>query len=141
MLLDTGPEWWPARPGWAPATAQKIALNMISTLIGLQLGHVHDGYMVNLVADNAKLRDRAARIVADVAGADAAAAARGAGGDRRRGQARGAARRRRAPTAAMPTGCSRPAAGISARRSPRSGPGTRPGPEAAPRNREKIACN
>jgi N-acetylmuramic acid 6-phosphate etherase len=52
------------------ATAQKIALNMISTLAGMQLGHVHDGYMVNLVADNAKLRDRAARIVAEIAGTD-----------------------------------------------------------------------
>ena len=48
------------------ATAQKIALNMISTLAGLRLGHVHDGYMVNVVADNAKLRDRAARIVAEI---------------------------------------------------------------------------
>jgi N-acetylmuramic acid 6-phosphate etherase len=35
-------------------------------LIGILLGHVHDGFMVNLVADNAKLRDRAARIVAAV---------------------------------------------------------------------------
>ena len=41
---------------------------MISTLVGVRLGHVHDGYMVNLVADNAKLRRRAARIVAAVAG-------------------------------------------------------------------------
>jgi len=29
---------------------------------------VHDGYMVNLLADNIKLRDRAARIVAAVSG-------------------------------------------------------------------------
>ena len=57
------------------ATAQKIALNMLSTLTGLRLGHVHDGYMVNVIADNAKLRRRAARIVAAVAGADEAAAA------------------------------------------------------------------
>jgi N-acetylmuramic acid 6-phosphate etherase len=35
---------------------------------------VHDGYMVNLVADNAKLRDRAARIVAAVSGAGEAPA-------------------------------------------------------------------
>ena len=33
-------------------TAQKIALNMLSTLAAIHLGHVHDGYMVNLQADN-----------------------------------------------------------------------------------------
>jgi N-acetylmuramic acid 6-phosphate etherase len=51
-------------------TAQKIAFNMLSTLVGIHLGHVHDGYMVNLKADNIKLRDRAARIVAGIAGVD-----------------------------------------------------------------------
>ncbi len=74
VLLDTGPELVAGSTRMGAATAQKIALNLISTLMGLQLGHVHDGHMVNVVADNAKLRDRAARIVADVAGADAAAA-------------------------------------------------------------------
>jgi N-acetylmuramic acid 6-phosphate etherase len=52
-------------------TAQKIALNLISTLTGLRLGHVHDGYMINLLADNAKLRDRAERIVTAIAGEEA----------------------------------------------------------------------
>ena len=74
MLLDTGPELVAGSTRMGAATAQKIALNMISTLAGLRLGHVHDGYMVNVVADNAKLRDRAARIVAAVAGAGEAAA-------------------------------------------------------------------
>jgi N-acetylmuramic acid 6-phosphate etherase len=55
-------------------TAQKIALNMLSVLVGLRLGHVHEGYMVNVVADNAKLIDRAARIVAALSGADRGAA-------------------------------------------------------------------
>ncbi len=30
----------PARRAWAPATAQKIAFNMFSTLVGIHLGHV-----------------------------------------------------------------------------------------------------
>ena len=55
-------------------TAQKIALNMISVLVGIQLGHVHEGYMVNVTADNAKLVDRAARIVSALSGADQPAA-------------------------------------------------------------------
>ena len=65
--------------GCSAATAQKVALNMLSVLVGIRLGHVHDGYMVNVVADNAKLVDRAARIVAALSGAgmDTAKAALG----------------------------------------------------------------
>ncbi|MBL4918521.1 N-acetylmuramic acid 6-phosphate etherase [Szabonella alba] len=67
VLLDSGPEVVSGSTRMGAGTAQKVALNMVSTLIGIHLGHVHDGYMVNLVADNAKLTDRAARIVADLA--------------------------------------------------------------------------
>jgi len=74
VLLDTGPELVAGSTRLGAATAQKIALNLISTLAGVRLGHVHDGYMVNVVAANAKLRDRAARIVAGITGADEAAA-------------------------------------------------------------------
>ncbi|MDJ0820248.1 MAG: N-acetylmuramic acid 6-phosphate etherase [Paracoccaceae bacterium] len=48
-------------------TAQKIALNMISTQAGILMGHVFDGMMVNLTPDNAKLRKRAAAIVQSAA--------------------------------------------------------------------------
>jgi N-acetylmuramic acid 6-phosphate etherase len=75
VFLDTGPEMVAGSTRMGAATAQKIALNMLSTLACVRLGHVFDGYMVNLVADNAKLRRRAARIVAAVAGRDEAAAA------------------------------------------------------------------
>jgi N-acetylmuramic acid 6-phosphate etherase len=74
VLLDTGPELVAGSTRMGAATAQKVALNMISVLVGIGLGHVHDGYMVNVVADNAKLRHRAAVIVAAIAGVDAAAA-------------------------------------------------------------------
>ena len=67
VLLDTGPEVVAGSTRLGAATAQKIALNLISTLAGIRLGHVHDGYMVNVVAANIKLRDRAARIVAAIA--------------------------------------------------------------------------
>lgn len=52
-------------------TAQKIALNMISTIMAVRLGHVHDGYMVNVVADNEKLRHRACGMVEAIAGVSA----------------------------------------------------------------------
>lgn len=68
VLLDTGAEMVAGSTRMGAATAQKVALNMISVLVGIGLGHVHDGHMVNLIADNAKLVDRAARIVAELAG-------------------------------------------------------------------------
>ena len=49
-------------------TAQKVALNLMSTLVGVRLGHVYQGMMVNVVADNAKLIARARGIVAKIAG-------------------------------------------------------------------------
>lgn len=82
VLLETGPEVVAGSTRMGAGTAQKVALNMLSTLVGLHLGHIHDGYMVNLTADNTKLMDRAARIVCDIAGvaraeAEAALAATG----------------------------------------------------------------
>ncbi len=68
ILLKTPPEVIAGSTRMGAGTAQKIALNMLSTLAAIHLGHVHDGYMVNLSADNIKLRDRAARIVAAVSG-------------------------------------------------------------------------
>ena len=55
-------------------TAQKIALNLLSTLMAFELGHVVDGHMVNVAADNAKLTSRAARIVATLGNCDEATA-------------------------------------------------------------------
>ena len=69
VLIETGPEVVSGSTRMGAATAQKVALNMLSVLVGIRLGHVHDGYMVNVVADNAKLVDRAARIVAALSGA------------------------------------------------------------------------
>ncbi|MFZ7092586.1 N-acetylmuramic acid 6-phosphate etherase [Primorskyibacter sp. 2E233] len=57
-------------------TAQKVALNMMSTQAGILLGHVHGGQMVNLVPDNIKLRHRARRIVAGIAAVHEAKAER-----------------------------------------------------------------
>lgn len=68
VLVETGPEVISGSTRMAAATAQKVALNLLSSLVGIRLGHVHDGYMVNVVADNIKLVDRAARIVAALAG-------------------------------------------------------------------------
>ena len=68
ILLATPPEVLSGSTRMGAGTAQKIALNMLSTLMAVELGHVHDGMMVNLRADNAKLRARAAGMVARIAG-------------------------------------------------------------------------
>lgn len=70
VLLPTPPEAVAGSTRMGAGTAQKITLNMISTLTAVHLGHVHDGFMVNLRADNDKLRDRARRIVSVIAGTD-----------------------------------------------------------------------
>lgn len=71
VLLKTPPEVISGSTRMGAGTAQKIALNMLSTLMAVRLGHVHDGMMVNLTADNAKLRARARGIVETVANVDA----------------------------------------------------------------------
>lgn len=67
ICLPTAPEVIAGSTRMGAGTAQKIALNMLSTMMASRLGHVHDGYMVNVVADNHKLRARARRIVMAVA--------------------------------------------------------------------------
>jgi N-acetylmuramic acid 6-phosphate etherase len=84
IFLDSGEEALRGSTRLAAGTAQKAALGMLSSLMGFELGHVHQGQMVNLKADNAKLRDRALGIVAMIAGvseAKAEAALREAGGE------------------------------------------------------------
>jgi len=67
VFLDSGPEVLAGSTRMAAGTAQKAAFNMLSTMIAIRLGHVVDGQMVNVRADNAKLRGRAARIVSRIA--------------------------------------------------------------------------
>lgn len=74
ICLETPPEVIAGSTRMGAGTAQKVALNMLSTLMAIRLGHVHDGFMVNVVADNEKLRSRARAIVSSVAEVDEARA-------------------------------------------------------------------
>lgn len=74
ILLVSDPEVVAGSTRMNAGTAQKCALNLLSTLIAIRLGHVYDGMMVNLQADNAKLRERAADIVARASGTDGSTA-------------------------------------------------------------------
>jgi N-acetylmuramic acid 6-phosphate etherase len=76
ILLETPAEVVAGSTRMGAGTAQKIALNMLSTLMAIRLGHVHDGYMINLKADNTKLQGRACRIVSEISGVGGDDAAR-----------------------------------------------------------------
>ncbi len=85
--LATGPEFLAGSTRMTAGTAQKIALNLLSTRIMIALGRVYEGRMVALVPANAKLRERARRMVAELTGAPPEAAGEAlerAGGDVRR---------------------------------------------------------
>lgn len=75
VALPTPPEVLSGSTRLGSGTAQKIALNTLSTLMGMKLGHIYDGMMVNVRADNAKLRDRAHRVVGGITKAPEAAVA------------------------------------------------------------------
>lgn len=64
----TGPEMVTGSTRLKAGTATKLALNTISTTLMVRAGRVHENLMVDLRASNAKLRDRAARIVATLTG-------------------------------------------------------------------------
>lgn len=70
IVMETGAEILAGSTRLKAGTAQKIALNAISTAVMVRLGRVHDNLMVGLVATNAKLRGRALRLVRELAGVD-----------------------------------------------------------------------
>lgn len=83
ILLRTGPEVLAGSTRLAAGTAQKAALNLFSTLLMIRLGKVFRGRMVDMRPTNAKLKQRAGRIVQDVVGCspdEAARALEAAGG-------------------------------------------------------------
>jgi N-acetylmuramic acid 6-phosphate etherase len=73
--LLTGPEVLAGSTRLAAGTAQKIALNTLSTAAMVRTGATYGGWMVGVRATNAKLRRRAVRIVRDAADVDEETAA------------------------------------------------------------------
>ena len=70
IVLESGAEVIAGSTRMGAGTAQKAALNLLSTLTHIRLGAVHDGMMVNVQAGNLKLKHRAAEIVAKISGAN-----------------------------------------------------------------------
>ncbi len=63
-----GPEVIAGSTRMKSGTAQKLVLNMLTTGAFIRLGYVYGNLMVNVQPNNAKLLDRARRIVAQAAG-------------------------------------------------------------------------
>lgn len=74
VLTETGSEVVAGSTRMKAGTAQKVVLNMISTQIMIGMGRVHEGQMVDMRAQNTKLRERACAMVMDIAGVSAAVA-------------------------------------------------------------------
>ena len=70
ILIDTGPEAIAGSTRMKAGTAQKLVLNMLSTVAMIRLGYVTGNRMTNVQTRNVKLRARAERILAAEAGLD-----------------------------------------------------------------------
>jgi N-acetylmuramic acid 6-phosphate etherase len=68
IRLLTGPELLTGSTRLKAGTATKMALNILSTGVMVRLGKVYGNRMVDVAVTNAKLEDRALRILADLAG-------------------------------------------------------------------------
>jgi N-acetylmuramic acid 6-phosphate etherase len=70
IAVDTGPELLAGSTRLKSGTAQKLVLNMISTITMIRLGKTFGNLMVDLQITNEKLMDRAVRIIQNATGAD-----------------------------------------------------------------------
>jgi N-acetylmuramic acid 6-phosphate etherase len=73
IAVETGAEAIAGSTRMQAGTAQKVVLNLFSTLVMIRLGRVYQGLMVDMRATNAKLRHRAVRMLRHLSGRDEAA--------------------------------------------------------------------
>jgi len=65
---EIGPEVLTGSTRLKAGTAQKMALNMLSTAAMVRLGHVYENLMIDVTLTNEKLADRGLRILAEASG-------------------------------------------------------------------------
>ncbi|MBQ8290988.1 MAG: N-acetylmuramic acid 6-phosphate etherase [Clostridia bacterium] len=68
IITDTGAEVVTGSTRLKAGTAHKLVLNTITTGSMIMTGHVIENHMVNMKPTNIKLKERAARIISDIAG-------------------------------------------------------------------------
>jgi len=71
---EVGPEVLTGSTRLKAGTSQKMVLNMLSTAVMAQLGHVYENLMIDMLLTNEKLADRALRILTEASGKKAPAA-------------------------------------------------------------------
>ena len=68
ICAEVGPEVIAGSSRLKAGTAQKMILNMLSTGSMIKIGKTYENFMIDLKAVNEKLKDRAIRIVSQIAG-------------------------------------------------------------------------
>lgn len=67
ICVEVGPELIAGSSRLKAGTAQKMVLNMLSTGTMIKIGKTYKNFMIDLQANNEKLKDRAIRIVSQIA--------------------------------------------------------------------------
>ena len=68
ICVEVGPEVIAGSSRMKAGTAQKMVLNMLTTGAMIKIGKTYENFMIDLMPTNEKLKDRAIRIVAELAG-------------------------------------------------------------------------
>ncbi len=74
ICVEVGPEVIAGSSRMKAGTAQKMVLNMLTTGAMIKIGKTYENFMIDLMPTNEKLKDRAIRIVAEIAGVNASTA-------------------------------------------------------------------
>ncbi len=74
ICVEVGPEVIAGSSRMKAGTVQKMVLNMLSTGAMIKIGKTYENFMIDLMPTNEKLKDRAIRIVSEIAEVDHAKA-------------------------------------------------------------------
>lgn len=74
ICVEVGPEVIAGSSRMKAGTAQKMVLNMLSTGAMIKIGKTYENFMIDLMPTNEKLKDRAIRIVSEIAGVNTSTA-------------------------------------------------------------------
>ena len=74
ICVEVGPEVIAGSSRMKAGTAQKMVLNMLTTGAMIKIGKTYENFMIDLMPTNEKLKDRAIRIVSEIADTNASTA-------------------------------------------------------------------
>ena len=74
ICVEVGPEVIAGSSRMKAGTVQKMVLNMLSTASMIKIGKTYENFMIDLLPTNEKLKDRAIRIVSEIAEVNASTA-------------------------------------------------------------------